>query len=232
MLKQKGEEGNLFPCFQQEELSVSFLISICPYNDIQSSPSIHVGLVLGPPSLLPRLLPANIRIPECPSPLIKCCSWLSVSVGGFTLAESTNHEWEAGIWRASHNDLSTCAVLSHSVMSDSETSWTVAHQAPLSMGFSRWDYWSGLSRPSPKGLPNPGTEPMSPMLQADSFLSEPRGKPATSLVPVKARLFGCSCCTGRKIPEWKNLPGSPRPLCQVDGQPSDRQSSISRSRGR
>ena len=45
--------------------------------------------------------------------------------------------------------------------------WTVAHQAPLSMGFSRQEYWSGLPFPSPRDLPNPGIKPRSPALQAD-----------------------------------------------------------------
>ena len=43
------------------------------------------------------------------------------------------------------------------------TSWTVAHQAPLSMGFSRQDYWGGLPCPFPRDLPDPGIEPMSPV---------------------------------------------------------------------
>ena len=42
------------------------------------------------------------------------------------------------------------------------TLWTVAHQVPLSMGFSRQEYWSGLPFPSPGGLPDPGSEPRSP----------------------------------------------------------------------
>ena len=57
------------------------------------------------------------------------------------------------------------------------TSWTVACQAPLSMEFSRQEYWSGLLFPSPGDLPNPGIKPGSPTLQADSLLSEPPGKP-------------------------------------------------------
>ena len=58
------------------------------------------------------------------------------------------------------------------------TPWTVAHQAPLSMGFSRQEYWSGLSCPSPGDLPDPGIEPRSPALQAGgSFLSELQGSP-------------------------------------------------------
>ena len=53
------------------------------------------------------------------------------------------------------------------------TSWTVAPQAPLFMGFSRLEYWSGLPCPPPGDLPDPGIEPRSPALQADSLLSEP-----------------------------------------------------------
>ena len=48
-----------------------------------------------------------------------------------------------------------------SVASDSATPWTVAGQAPLSMGFSRQEYWNGLPFPSPGDLPKPGIEPMS-----------------------------------------------------------------------
>ena len=57
------------------------------------------------------------------------------------------------------------------------TPWTVAHQAPLSMGCSRQEYWSGLPFPSPGDLPNPGIEPKSPTLQVDSLPYEPPGKP-------------------------------------------------------
>ena len=49
------------------------------------------------------------------------------------------------------------------------TPWTVAYQAPLSMGFSRQEYWSGLPFPSPGDLPNPGIEPGSPALQTDTL---------------------------------------------------------------
>ena len=48
-----------------------------------------------------------------------------------------------------------------SVMSDSAAPWTVAHQAPLSMGFSRQEYWSGLPCPPPGDLPDPGSKPTS-----------------------------------------------------------------------
>ena len=56
------------------------------------------------------------------------------------------------------------------------TPWTVAYQASLSMGFSRQEYWSGLPFPSPGDLPDPGTEPGSPALEADALPSEPPGK--------------------------------------------------------
>ena len=52
----------------------------------------------------------------------------------------------------------------------------VARQAPLSMGFSRPEYWSGLLCPSPADLPDPGIEPRFPTLQADSVLFEPPGQ--------------------------------------------------------
>ena len=57
------------------------------------------------------------------------------------------------------------------------TPWTIIYQAPWSLGFSRQEYWSGLPFPSPGDLPNPGIEPRSPSLQADSLPSEPPGKP-------------------------------------------------------
>ena len=56
------------------------------------------------------------------------------------------------------------------------TPWTVAHQAPPPMGFSRQEYWSGLPFPSPGDLPNPGIKPGSPALQTDALPSEPPGK--------------------------------------------------------
>ena len=61
----------------------------------------------------------------------------------------------------------------------------IARQAPLSLGFSRQQYWSGLPCPSPGDLPNPGIEPRSPTLQADSLPSEPPEK----LVQSEAALY-------------------------------------------
>ena len=57
------------------------------------------------------------------------------------------------------------------------TPWTVAHQAPPPMGFSRQEYWSGLTFPSPGDLPDPGIESRSPTLPADALTSEPPEKP-------------------------------------------------------
>ena len=53
------------------------------------------------------------------------------------------------------------------------TPWSVAPEAPLSMGFPRQEYWSGLSFPSPGDLPNPETEPTSPVLAGGFFTTEP-----------------------------------------------------------
>ena len=69
------------------------------------------------------------------------------------------------------------------------TPWIVAHQAPLSMGFSRQEYWSGLPCPSPGDLPDPGIEPRSPALRIDTLLSEPPRKPDTSLIPMEKWVF-------------------------------------------
>ena len=60
------------------------------------------------------------------------------------------------------------------------TLWTVAYQAPPSMGFSRQEYWSGLPFPSPGDLPNPEIKPWFPALEADALNSEPPGKPGDS----------------------------------------------------
>ena len=73
-----------------------------------------------------------------------------------------------------HRELRKVKVKSLSRVRLFETPWTVAYQAPLSMGFSR----QGLPFPFPGDPPNPGIEPGSPTLQADALPSEPPGKPA------------------------------------------------------
>ena len=71
------------------------------------------------------------------------------------------------------------------------TPWTVAYQAPPSMGFSREEYWSGLPFPSPGGLPDPGIEPGSPTFQADALTAEPPGKqPGIKLMPPAVEAWG------------------------------------------
>ena len=60
--------------------------------------------------------------------------------------------------------------------------WTIACQAPPSMGFSRQEYWSGSPFPSPGDLLDPGIEPRSPALQADALTSAPPGKPLNTRI--------------------------------------------------
>ena len=71
--------------------------------------------------------------------------------------------------------LHTCVVLSCSVLFDSAILWTVAHQAPLSMGFPRQEYWSRFPFLSPGDLPHPGIEPASPITPALEEDSLPLG---------------------------------------------------------
>ena len=75
------------------------------------------------------------------------------------------------------------------------TPWTVAWQTSLSMGFSRQEYWSELLFPSPGDLPNPGIEPGSPALQADSLPTEVWGKTSWKMLgcmkhKLESRLLG------------------------------------------
>ena len=73
-------------------------------------------------------------------------------------------------------DFSCCCSVAESCLT-LVTPWTAAHQAPLSMGFSRQEYWSGLPFPPPGNLPNPGGKPTSPALAGGCFTTEPPGKP-------------------------------------------------------
>ena len=77
-------------------------------------------------------------------------------------------------------------------MSDSAVPWTVALQAPLSMGFFRQEHWSGLPFPSPGDLPDPGVEPASPVAPAlaGRFLTtEPPGKPIRNIFAAQIWFF-------------------------------------------
>ena len=78
------------------------------------------------------------------------------------------------------NMLDVCVLSYFSCVQLFTTPWTVAHQAPLSMGSSRREYWSGLPCPPPGDLPDPGIKlscTISPEFQADSLPTEPPGKP-------------------------------------------------------
>ena len=86
------------------------------------------------------------------------------------------------------------------------TQWTVC-QAPLSMEFSRQEYWSGLPFPSPGDLPNPGIKPGSPALPVDSLPSEPPGKP-------QEYWSGLPFCFSEDLPNPGTEPRSP--LLQTD----------------
>ena len=119
-------------------------------------------------------------------------------------------------------------VLSCSLVSDFVAQWTVARQAPLSMGLSRQAYWSGLPFPSPGDLPDPGMEPGSPALQADSLPSEPRGKPlcvlAAQACPTLCDPMDCGP-PGSSVPgilqarilEWVAIASSRGSSCPRDG---------------
>ena len=70
------------------------------------------------------------------------------------------------------------------------TPWTASHQAPLPIGFSRQEHWSGVPFPSPGDLPDLGVEPRSPALQADSLPTELQGKPQKRPETKSARTQG------------------------------------------
>ena len=79
--------------------------------------------------------------------------------------------------------------VSHSVMSDSVTPWTVAHQAPLSMEFSRQENWGELPFPSPADIPDPGVKPTSPTLQAESLLMSHWRGPNIEIIYLKIEWY-------------------------------------------
>ena len=67
------------------------------------------------------------------------------------------------------------------------TPWSVARQAPLSMGFPRQEYWSGLPFPPPGDLPDPGIEPVSPARADRCFTTESPGKPSEKLMRLQIK---------------------------------------------
>ena len=117
---------------------------------------------------------------------VPCCRIIGMVILHLTFWEKAKlfpkwlHQFIVPSARYEYSDFSTplkVKVKSLSHVRLFATPWTVAYQAPLSMGFSRQEYWSGVPLPSPGDLPNPGTEPGSPALQADALPSEPPGKP-------------------------------------------------------
>jgi len=97
----------------------------------------------------------------------------------FTLGEECEMEFMTGekikVGGTPSSQLPAVSFLSLSRVQLFSTPWTVAHQVPLSMEFSRQEYWSGLPLPSAGDLLDPGIEPRSPTLQADSLPYEPPG---------------------------------------------------------
>ena len=152
---------------------------------------------------------------ECAKSLQSCltlCNPVDWGLPGFSVHSISRQEYWSGLPFPSPGDLrdpvikpvclmspklagqffttgATCLRITHSVMSDSATPWSAVHQASLSMGFPRQEYWSGLPFPSPGHLPNPGIKPASPTLQADSLPSAPPGKPVKTPGVKKMLIF-------------------------------------------
>ena len=84
--------------------------------------------------------------------------------------------------------------------------WTVAYQAPPSMGFSRQKYWSGLPFPSPGDLPEPGIESRSPTLKADALTSEPPGHlQIVNLIEAESRMVVVRAGVGWVMESWCSI---------------------------
>ena len=103
-------------------------------------------------------------------------------------------------WKYHPFSLNLLLLFSHYVVPNFlATPWTVTLQAPLSVEFSRQEYWSGLPFPSPGDLPDPGMEPMSSALAGEFFTTEPPGKSFSSnyLTPLWKISwpcnYGCQC---------------------------------------
>ena len=170
----KGSEGSLRMLVRDRRSDLSYLHCHIPYIKWRWTPKIvHLFRSPLPPSSSKLLIPKPVCAwtPPCSPRLfastlshwLKCWEevecvvlffffwWLYVMVCGILVPR-------AGI------EPRPCAALPclvASVVSDSVTPWTVTHQAPLSMGFSRQECWSGLPCPPPGDLPNPGIEPAS-----------------------------------------------------------------------
>ena len=122
---------------------------------------------------------------QFPSPTHGCCVFLFYSLSLWKLIVTFNALLRRRIlssavkekWHTNIFMFLSCVWKSLSCVQLFATPWTAACQTPLSMKFSRQEYWSGLLCPPPEDLPNPDIKPRSPALQADSLLTEPPGKP-------------------------------------------------------
>ena len=94
------------------------------------------------------------------------------------------------------------------------TAWTIACQAPLSMEFSRQEYWNGLPFPFPEDLLYPGIEPISPVLAGGFFITEPPGKPQShTIYPWAMLLWFASLHNGNMRIFVTELYGFRGPMC-------------------
>ena len=110
--------------------------------------------------------------------------WCLLQVKCLRNLRKPSKEWNDGRW-SPFTHLQSCPRKEKKVKLFSRvqlfaTPWSVAYQAPPSMGFSRQEYWSGLPFPSPGDLPDPGMEPRSPAFHAEALTSEPPGKSNTT----------------------------------------------------
>ena len=92
-------------------------------------------------------------------------------------------------------------MFSHQVVSDSATPWAIAHQAPLSIGFSSQEYWSRLPFLFRRDLPNQEIKPVSPVLAGRFFTTEPPGKPQNIFTYIIIYKVGRVC---NKMPSFRN----------------------------
>ena len=137
---------------------------------------IKTDLVAQRPPTLKNLSPGFVTLPArltCPVKALysrQSCSCLSYRAGKHHLL-SVNPPWTPCY----------CCLVANLHLTLFATPWTVAHQAPLSIEFSRQEYWSRLSFPSLGDLPNSGIKPMSPALQANSLRLSYQGSPLDTL---------------------------------------------------
>ena len=118
---------------------------------------------------------------------------------------SSSHVW---MWKLDYKTAEKVKVKLFSHVQLFGTPWTIAYQASLSIGFSRQEYWSGLPFPSPGDLPNPGIEPGSPALQADTLPSEPPWALIKKKLSAK-ELMLLNCGVGKDSWESFGLQGDP-----------------------